>query len=409
MLVAGDELSRTQQGNNNAYCQDNEISWLNWKKADHHLLEFTRRLISLRRHHPVFRRCTWFDGQPVRPGSVEDIAWFKFDGEHMKAEDWQQDYAKSFGVFMNGRGICSRTTFGRQRVDNSFYIIFNAYYGYINYKLPGEEYAKNWMLILDTIRQRINNHVVLVLLILTFIQVTGELPLTLNFLHTGSAVVSSREFCQFWIIFNYMLFTCSLWTMAVASIQRYWLVFHRTFFDRHLFLLHYIPLCLCILYPVVLYSYLVTRYSCVNNYDYSLWTCGGACYLYEPVLGTLDWVVNGCINVLLSTFATLLIVIRVLIQKSRVTTQRSIWNRSRRLIVQLVALSTLYILVWLPCVICFVITLFTSSRLLSSIYSDYLSYYQYLSSLLCPFVCLAGLHKVRHALRCKNQLQPQNG
>ncbi len=143
-------MGRTQHGNNNAYCQDNEISWLNWDKIDHNLLEFTRKLISLRRAHPVFRRCTWFRGQPIRPGEIEDIAWFKFDGQQMRGEDWQHNYAKSFGVFVNGRGMCSRASFGRHFIDDSFYIIFNAYHGCLNYKLPSEEYAKDWTLILDT-------------------------------------------------------------------------------------------------------------------------------------------------------------------------------------------------------------------------------------------------------------------
>ena len=88
MLVAGDELSRTQNGNNNAYCQDNEISWLNWEKADKVLLKFTQKLIQLRREHPDFRRRTWFRGVPVKGDEVEDIAWFKFDGQHMTDEDW---------------------------------------------------------------------------------------------------------------------------------------------------------------------------------------------------------------------------------------------------------------------------------------------------------------------------------
>ena len=148
-------MGRTQNGNNNAYCQDNEISWLNWQNADQNLLEFTQKLIQLRRQHPVFRRCTWFRGQPVKTGEIEDIAWFKFDGQHMKEEDWQHGYAKSFGVFLNGRGICSRSSFGRPFTDDSFYIIFNAHYGYIHYRLPSEEYGKNWTLILDTGKDKI--------------------------------------------------------------------------------------------------------------------------------------------------------------------------------------------------------------------------------------------------------------
>jgi glycogen operon protein len=154
-LILGDELGRTQNGNNNAYCQDNEISWLNWQNADQVLLKFTQKLIQLRRQHPVFRRRTWFRGQPVKGGEIEDIAWFKFDGEHMKEEDWQHDYAKSFGVFINGRGMRARTSLGVRVTDDSFYIIFNSYHGYIDYKLPPEEYAKDWTLILDTSKDEV--------------------------------------------------------------------------------------------------------------------------------------------------------------------------------------------------------------------------------------------------------------
>jgi len=105
--------------------------------------------------------------------------------------------------------------------------------------------------------------------------------LTLVFLRTGSAAILSDKFCQFWIIFDYAFFTGSLWTMATASIERYWLIFHRAFYDRHILFLHYIPIILCIIYPLILYSSLVTSYPCTNSFDYSYWTCGGACYLYQ--------------------------------------------------------------------------------------------------------------------------------
>jgi glycogen operon protein len=154
-LILGDELGRTQHGNNNAYCQDNEISWINWTKADENLLSFTQKLIRLRRNHPVFRRCTWFRGQPLVQGEIEDIAWFKYDGQHMEEHDWQHDYARSFAVFINGRGTHSRTSLGLRVIDDSFYIIFNAYHGYINYKLPSEIYAKNWTTILDTNKDKV--------------------------------------------------------------------------------------------------------------------------------------------------------------------------------------------------------------------------------------------------------------
>src|SRR6185503_931361 len=102
MLVGGDEIGRTQQGNNNAYCQDNEISWFDWQAADHGLFEFTRRVIRLRTEHPAFRRRGWFKGRPLRGKGISDITWLRIDGESMSEEDWQQGFVKSLMVFLNG-------------------------------------------------------------------------------------------------------------------------------------------------------------------------------------------------------------------------------------------------------------------------------------------------------------------
>ena len=105
MLLGGDEIGRTQQGNNNAYCQDNEISWFDWNSADRGLLEFTRRVIRLRNEHPVFRRRGWFKGRPLHGAGISDIAWLRTDGEPMSEEDWQQGFAKSLMVFLNGEAL----------------------------------------------------------------------------------------------------------------------------------------------------------------------------------------------------------------------------------------------------------------------------------------------------------------
>ncbi|WP_187262981.1 glycogen debranching protein GlgX [Pontibacter beigongshangensis] len=155
MLVAGDELSRTQQGNNNAYCQDNEISWLNWKAADKDLLEFTQKLIRLRREHPTFSRRRWFQGQPIKGVGLEDIAWFLPDGKEMSEEHWNQDHAKSLAIFLNGRGLHSRGPLGEQITDDSFYVIFNAHYEPISFKLPLKKYGDQWTKILDTSENRV--------------------------------------------------------------------------------------------------------------------------------------------------------------------------------------------------------------------------------------------------------------
>ncbi len=150
MLVAGDEFGRTQNGNNNAYCQDNEISWLNWPEADKDLLEFTRKLIHLRKTHPVFRRRGWFSGRPIKGIGLEDIAWFLPEGREMPDESWNHDFAKSLGVFLNGKGIRAVGPKGEQILDDSFYIIFNAHYEPIDFILPPGKYGKQWTKILDT-------------------------------------------------------------------------------------------------------------------------------------------------------------------------------------------------------------------------------------------------------------------
>jgi isoamylase len=150
MLVAGDELGRTQQGNNNSYCQDNEISWINWEAADQGLHDFTSRLIQLRTEHAVFSRKNWFKGQPVKANGLEDIAWFLPDGTTMEEKHWNEGAAKSVAIFLNGNGLHAVDSAGNKVVDDSFYMIFNAHTEQIEYQLPGEEYGSEWKVIVDT-------------------------------------------------------------------------------------------------------------------------------------------------------------------------------------------------------------------------------------------------------------------
>ncbi|MDQ3844568.1 MAG: glycogen debranching protein GlgX [Bacteroidota bacterium] len=150
MIVAGDEISRTQQGNNNAYCQDNEVSWINWEKADKSLLDFTRKLIHFSRNHPVFCRRRWFKGQPIKGIGLEDIVWFQPNGEEMTEENWKLDFAKSLGVFLNGRGLRSVGPKGEHIVDDSFYVIFNASELTLPFILPPEKFGGRWLKVIDT-------------------------------------------------------------------------------------------------------------------------------------------------------------------------------------------------------------------------------------------------------------------
>ena len=146
MLLAGDEWGRTQQGNNNAYCQDNEISWLNWAAVDEELLAFTKKIIGFRNEHPVFRRHNWFKGMPVKDKGLEDIAWFLPSGKEMDQHHWNEDFAKSLGIFLNGHGIHALGPRGQEIIDDSFYLIFNAYHDTLQYVLPAKKYGKKWHL-----------------------------------------------------------------------------------------------------------------------------------------------------------------------------------------------------------------------------------------------------------------------
>lgn len=150
MIVAGDEIGRTQGGNNNGYCQDNEISWLNWETVDHDLLSFTKQLIALRKAHPAFCRRRWFQGRPIRGMGLEDIAWFLPDASEMSEEHWSHDFAKSLAVYLNGKGLHSRGPKGEQIMDDSFYVIFNAHFESLEYVLPPEKYGRQWKKILDS-------------------------------------------------------------------------------------------------------------------------------------------------------------------------------------------------------------------------------------------------------------------
>ena len=151
MLLAGDELGRTQRGNNNAYCQDNEISWLDWEPADERtvLVAFVQCVIALRRAHPVFRRRDFFHGRPLRGRDVKDILWLKPDGAEMTEEEWDQHFARCLGVYLAGEALTETDRRGRPVVDANFLILFNAHHEPIPFTLPDLGRAA-WRGVLDT-------------------------------------------------------------------------------------------------------------------------------------------------------------------------------------------------------------------------------------------------------------------
>ncbi|WP_138735784.1 glycogen debranching protein GlgX [Modestobacter excelsi] len=153
MLLHGDELGRTQGGNNNGYCQDDEITWIDWENVDEGLLEFTKLVTKLRTDHPTFRRRRFFHGRPVRREEgdpVQDIAWLTPAGEVMSDDDWDVGFAKSLAMYLNGHGIRETDERGEDVVDDCFYLAFNASHEAIEFTLPGSDYAEGWTVVVDT-------------------------------------------------------------------------------------------------------------------------------------------------------------------------------------------------------------------------------------------------------------------
>lgn len=156
MLLHGDEIGRTQGGNNNGYAQDNETTWMDWDAADRPLLEFTAALARLRRDHPTFRRRRFFEGRPVREtgDALPDIAWLRPDGTLMRPEDWDSGFGRAIGVFLNGAGISERDRRGEAIRDRHFIVLFNAGDDIIDFHIPVVEHSPDWEVVVDTSGER---------------------------------------------------------------------------------------------------------------------------------------------------------------------------------------------------------------------------------------------------------------
>ncbi|CAA9226521.1 MAG: GH13_11 / GH13 / GH13_10 / GH13_13 / CBM 48 / GH13_2 / GH13_36 / GH13_37 / GH13_14 [uncultured Chthoniobacterales bacterium] len=151
MITAGDEWARTQQGNNNAYCQDNEISWLTWDRTDEQkqMLEFTKKLIQARRDHPVFRRPKFFQGRRIRGSEIKDVMWFNPGGNEMSEEEWNSPFVRCLGMLLSGDTIDVLNFQGEPIRDKTFLMLINAHYEPVTFVLPGQENLE-WRLVMDT-------------------------------------------------------------------------------------------------------------------------------------------------------------------------------------------------------------------------------------------------------------------
>jgi isoamylase len=152
MLLAGDEMGRTQNGNNNAYCQDNTISWVDWKLSDEDrdLADFTARVIALLKAHPVFRRRRFFQGRPIRGSTVKDVHWVAPEGREMSDDEWSHDHARCLGMYLSGSGITETDERGRPLRDDNFLLLVNAHHDELPFTLPAPSGEARWVAALDT-------------------------------------------------------------------------------------------------------------------------------------------------------------------------------------------------------------------------------------------------------------------
>ncbi|MFZ1536426.1 MAG: glycogen debranching protein GlgX [Chromatiaceae bacterium] len=156
MLVAGDEMGRTQQGNNNAYCQDSAISWIDWHLSpeDRNLMAFVGRIVRLRQEHPLFRRRNFFQGRAIRGGAVKDIHWLKPDGVEMSDEEWNHEFARGLGVLLVGAVMDEHDGRGRVVRDDNLLLLFNAHHEPLDFRLPELDGGCEWETLLDTYRDQ---------------------------------------------------------------------------------------------------------------------------------------------------------------------------------------------------------------------------------------------------------------
>jgi len=155
MITAGDEIGRTQHGNNNAYCQDNDLSWVDWNLTPdrRRLLDFVQRMIRLRRDHTVFHRRRFFEGRPIQGSGIKDIVWLKPDGLEMSEAEWQQEFTRTLGMLLNGESLTEVDPRGRPVKDGTFLVLFNAHHEEIAFVLPNHAANLRWLVVLDTTQE----------------------------------------------------------------------------------------------------------------------------------------------------------------------------------------------------------------------------------------------------------------
>ncbi|CAF1031704.1 unnamed protein product [Adineta steineri] len=252
-----------------------------------------------------------------------------------------------------------------------------------------------------------HHHAVICLLICNFLIITMELPITLVYLYFGEHIPSSYSLCLYWIYINYLLFASSVWMMAIASIQRYIFIFYKHFMKSYL--KHYIPIFLPPILLSIWYFVLIFFYPCQQQFDYTQLWCFGACYLYDEMIGTIDWIVSSFIPIVLTVIFNIILLLRVIYRKYKMK-RGNTWRTTRKLSIQLFSISFLFLSIYLPLIIFGLIRTWIDPYFLYVFTMTYLAYVAYFVSLLMPFICLISLPeivtKIKRLCCLNNRVEP---
>jgi len=262
----------------------------------------------------------------------------------------------------------------------------------------------NWQTM---IKKALRNHIIFLLVITSLIDITIDLPFTMNSYRLGYDQPRDLSFCLWWYWIDYTLIVVSTFLTATASVQRHIFVFHAYLLHLHRtkWLLHFIPIILCILYPILFYLSVIVFYSCDYSNDEDDQYCPNPCYSNNYILFNFDWIFNTSFPLITIILANIILIIRVIRTMRKIRHRQSLtWKRQRKLTLQLLALSSLYVFGWAPSTVISTLQSFALPNLLDDIPQlNYLNYLTYFVCPLQPFICLLGLPEL---IKCvKNNMK----
>ncbi|CAF0860664.1 unnamed protein product [Adineta ricciae] len=261
---------------------------------------------------------------------------------------------------------------------------------------------------LSELRAKQHNHVVICLLISNFLTATTEIPISLTYLYNNEFIPPSNSLCFLWIFSNYIVFGSSFWIMVTASIQRYILIFYK--YRLNTKFKHYFPIVFPPAFFTLWYIILICFYPCQQQFDYSQLWCSGACYGYQGLISSIDWIISSLMPVLIIVITNVVLILSVGHQKYRMQRART-WRTTRKLVIQLLPISFVYLIIYVPVNVFALIRLWFDPSFLLDFYMNIFAYFNYFGPLLMPFVCLMSMPEITAQLKnlyCfSNRVQPQ--